>query len=106
MRPANRSYLEDKLDRMMKEKEIESKRKKWEENMLEAKRIFLLSQGRQATQGVENLKLNTEMPILPNLGSRPLSNESNEIVRIKNESQLRSNSPMQQISVIDHLANT
>jgi hypothetical protein len=49
MRPANRSYLEDKLDRMMKEKEIESKRKKWEENMLEAKRIFLLSQGRQAT---------------------------------------------------------
>jgi hypothetical protein len=54
--------------------------------MIEKKRIFLLSQGRQATQGVENLKLNTEMPIFPNLDGRPLSNESNEIVRIHNES--------------------
>jgi hypothetical protein len=55
--------------------------------MIEAKRLFLLSQGRQATEGVEGLKLNTEINAfpLPNL-DRPLSKESNEIVRIKNES--------------------
>ena len=96
MRPAGKSYLTDKLDRIMKERFIEEKRRKWEERMMESKRIFLISQGRQATQGVEGLKLNTDMPAfpLPNL-DRPLSNDSNEIVRIQNNSQIRANSPLQ-----------
>ncbi len=87
LRPAGKSYLTDKLDRIMKERYIEDKRKKWEERMMESRRVYLLSQGRQATQGVEGLKLNTDMPHfpLPNL-DRPLSNESNEIVRIQNNS--------------------
>jgi hypothetical protein len=50
MRPAPKSYLSEKLDRLMKERHLAEKRKKWEEDMQEKKRIYLMSQGKVATE--------------------------------------------------------